>query len=850
MLRLLCGTFAVLLLFSACATGPGGAATVPLPPPPADQILWQRTLEDALAIAKLRHQPLLLAINMDGESASDRIYSERYRDPAFVAATRHCVCLGASVFRHNARDYDDQGRRIPCPRFGEITCGEHVALEPVLWEKYLADGDRVAPRHALILPDGKKAWDLSLCFDFKDIDRALLGSVAAMGAADDTPVADQHRQRLAREDAVAAAGLHDLDPGTAGGAPQPAAKDTMLRLLPWLPTATPDQRERYAAAVCNLGLAEAVARELWLTVQWLGGTALARGPLQAMVERLAVAAPALRWSLHAERVFADPAFAALLAAAGQVTERLGGRAQPLRPTGDEMPAASAIERELEDVEKLLAKNADDAVLHARFAKASLDLGRQHLDAGKKDAQLLLEDAAVHWQKAIERDARRYEWLIESARTAYFRSDFAAEAAFGRRALALATNRPLGELPTDATRLDARTAEALRWVGDGQARRLAELAPTAADAPAVVREALLALGLVAASEHAYGNDWVGFASVGSALQCHAAAAQVAELGAVRMPALPELRGCLAQALAASGRVAESPSIALRIAQRAGVAESLWFAGQAYVAAAEDCRRRDDGSSATSFYFAAAEQFAAAAAKNPAFANDCSLRIAACAFGRGMALVRTPERAAAAACLVEAITAHAGIKTQSDGLGYDCLDLVDRILEYRDTGESPLTPGSLFDQLAAKAPGDAYWPTAVADAALREALRADGRNPERVRKETVDAGGRPMQAMVGLPTVRGDEWLRAAIAVARCAQAPAGGETDADAKTVLAQACTISAERQLERGRMEGVRTALAEAATTLGLPVPAADATLETLRAAAAQLRAQLGAARPRLREGR
>src|SRR5262245_22450181 len=89
--------------------------------PDARQIHWQRSVDDALALAKATGRPLLLALNMDGESASDRIVYERYRDPAFVALTRRCVCLGASVFRHNARDHDDQGRRIPCPRFGCIT---------------------------------------------------------------------------------------------------------------------------------------------------------------------------------------------------------------------------------------------------------------------------------------------------------------------------------------------------------------------------------------------------------------------------------------------------------------------------------------------------------------------------------------------------------------------------------------------------------------------------------------------------------------------------------------------------------------------------------------------------------
>ena len=117
------------------------------------QILWQRSLDDALAIAKVENRPLLVAVNMDGESACERIVRERYRDPAFVAATRRFVCVIASAFRHAPRDHDDEGRRIPCPRLGQVTCGEHIALEPILFDRYLG-GERIAPRHALILPDG------------------------------------------------------------------------------------------------------------------------------------------------------------------------------------------------------------------------------------------------------------------------------------------------------------------------------------------------------------------------------------------------------------------------------------------------------------------------------------------------------------------------------------------------------------------------------------------------------------------------------------------------------------------------------------------------------------------------
>ena len=145
-------------------------------------MLWQRSLEDAIEFARAENHPLLVAVNMDGESASDRIVHEEYRDPAFVAATRECVCLVAGAFRHNRRDYDDEGRRIPCPRLGEVTCGEHMALEPLLFERFLSDGERVALRHTLILPRGEKAWDLSPCFDHSDIDRALFDSVGTPAA--------------------------------------------------------------------------------------------------------------------------------------------------------------------------------------------------------------------------------------------------------------------------------------------------------------------------------------------------------------------------------------------------------------------------------------------------------------------------------------------------------------------------------------------------------------------------------------------------------------------------------------------------------------------------------------------
>src|SRR5262245_10294508 len=106
-------------LIAACAGAP--STVLPVPEPDPRQILWQRSLEDALALCQASGKPLLVAMNMDGESASERITRENYRDPEFVKLTRDYVCVIGSVFRHSLRDHDDGGVRIPCPRLGEVT---------------------------------------------------------------------------------------------------------------------------------------------------------------------------------------------------------------------------------------------------------------------------------------------------------------------------------------------------------------------------------------------------------------------------------------------------------------------------------------------------------------------------------------------------------------------------------------------------------------------------------------------------------------------------------------------------------------------------------------------------------
>ncbi len=122
-------------------------------------IPFQRTWADARAVSIETGKPILCCINMDGEIASEHYAGVRYRQKEIAELYKPYVCVVASVYRHTPRDHDEQGRRILCPRFGSVTCGEHIAIEPILFEKFL-DGQRVAPRHVMVDVSGKEIYDV------------------------------------------------------------------------------------------------------------------------------------------------------------------------------------------------------------------------------------------------------------------------------------------------------------------------------------------------------------------------------------------------------------------------------------------------------------------------------------------------------------------------------------------------------------------------------------------------------------------------------------------------------------------------------------------------------------------
>ena len=127
---------------------------------------WQRNLEDALAMVAKTGKPLLICVNMDGESASERLAWVNYRDPKFVKLMRGFIPLLVSPDQRNPRDWDDHGRRIPDQRFGRLVNYEHISIEPVLAERYFGD-QQVAPRHVGVSKDGTLLWRGRTSFDLR-----------------------------------------------------------------------------------------------------------------------------------------------------------------------------------------------------------------------------------------------------------------------------------------------------------------------------------------------------------------------------------------------------------------------------------------------------------------------------------------------------------------------------------------------------------------------------------------------------------------------------------------------------------------------------------------------------------
>ncbi|MCA8958044.1 MAG: hypothetical protein KDC87_18355 [Planctomycetes bacterium] len=377
-------------------------ASAPYPQDPP-LVHWQRTLADALQLSKKLRAPLLVVANMDGETACEQLVRVHYRKADFAAlANRYVAVIGARE-RHNPRDYDDRGRRIPCPRFGCVTCGEHIAIEPELFAKYFK-GRGVAPRHIGISPDGKELFDRFLDRSLDNVYRALRDN-AKQDAALRVTSADRsiaglaksvaHRDRAELEGKFAegnAAQRRAILQGVAtGGVWQPDVLEQALRVE--------DHAVREAAV---LALDKTVVPDGLPVLLRAAGTATDDGQyrkLLATLERIAGTDKSCRRALVIRRALQAP---------GKIDPAAWERAYAAASSSGAVATVEVVpDEELPELDQRIESWTKKAKAGDPDGKLSLDIAGANLRYAinrmqhRKDPTFLLQDAVAAAGRAVQ-----------------------------------------------------------------------------------------------------------------------------------------------------------------------------------------------------------------------------------------------------------------------------------------------------------------------------------------------------------------------------------------------------------------------------------------------------------------
>lgn len=564
-------------------------------------IQWQRNWDDAVEIARQTHRPILVCINMDGEIASEHYAGVRYRQPEITALYEPYVCVIASVYRHNARDYDDEGRRIPCPRFGTVTCGEHIAIEPILFEKFM-EGKRIAPRHIMVDLDGEgqpsaKTFDVLLTWDTESVFKAVHDGIANRSEKP-LPIVKGDRsilERVASRDSVDRAAVE-----SAYDVADTAQRNRLLDAALGLGVAAPVEILRRAINGFDLDLARKAREGLAHTDDGASVDLIAetlRMPLDpkekdtliAALDRLGAHSPRARTLAVVQR--------GLTSAQGVLdlttwTSALRGAATYPAPDGD-LAAASRLDAA---AEALKARAADPL---ARVALAEALVGRllevAPTDPGSRTHARLVE---LQWQDA-ERAAQEAErlgapdWRVSTvlALCAQRRGDF--DETYARAA------RAAKGMPADATSHAA--AAVLQLFAEARQDAIATAAKAKEVWPAEwVSDVDSAYGIL--ERHPYGRD-LHFANHYDFLQYFGAgqAEAVLEAGLTRFPASALLHERLRhRVLGERGAAALERDYDVRAGREGAPAAMQWFAGYASLCAAEAWRTARKGDEALAAY----------------------------------------------------------------------------------------------------------------------------------------------------------------------------------------------------------------------------------------------------------
>jgi tetratricopeptide (TPR) repeat protein len=653
---------------------PGASREARWPAPTAEDwnkpclIHWQRTWEDAQAVSKETGKPILVCVNMDGEIASEHYAGVRYRQPEIAALYNQYVCVIASVYRHNPRDYDEHGRRIPCPRFGTITCGEHIAFEPVLYSQYF-DGQRIAPRHVGIGPDGKQLYNVFYALTTDTVFEAVKDGLKDLPPAPPPPDRGERTpldlmssrdaaDRAAVEAAFAQADSEQQRQLLAAAAEQgPDVSVDLLRLA----LASPDQQVQGSARAALTQSKSPAAVDLIVRALGVAVEAPDRAALLAALDRLGETTPRARTLAVAYHGLAGPsptidveAWKGALAGAAQAPTTTAAQSARLEQQGEIL-------------------TAEDPVAHVELAEALL--AQSHSEPDPQLSRFVEQDAQRAAQQAEKLGAYGPRLAIVLAVTAYDLGDLPGAKAHAEAALA--------SLPADPRSRDALVL--LTLFAQSRQEAIAKAVRDKTDWPASWLADVHAAWDVAA-QHPLASDsqvlmhydflkWFG---------ATAEAGRVLEAGLTRFPASWDLHDRLrARLLDEQGVAGLEADYARRLAAPGASPALEGFAGYAALVAAEFQRRAGQPEAALAAYDRAQQHYERALAADPDAHATTEHYLALALAGRARVDFERGDDARAVDELLAAFERRPDAAATPDGLNISAVDTASMLIARLET-----------------------------------------------------------------------------------------------------------------------------------------------------------------------
>lgn len=619
---------------------------------PVPLVRWERTLADAELLSRASGRPLLVCVNMDGEPASEAFATRYYCDPDFAARTAAYVPVIACPDRHNPFDYDERGRRIECPRFGRVTCGEHIAIEPLVYERFFS-GRRYAPRHVGISPAGEVIFDLYLLRDLSLVERTL----AEHAPATTRPIlpellAERSADgRAARERAYLAAGARERARLLMAAARSDAEPYDLVRL-----GLAEDDRDLARYAVLALaGCVRADGLELLLTVRAGVLAGDARRLLDEALHRLASHSPRARAIERLEAGLAAREGAPDL----ESWRRRLAVAAPVVATAPERDLDRLTER-LDVLSALEELRPDDAALPLEQARVALALA-EALRADAQDPTFTLEDAVRFALGARDRGANAAEALALVVHARWLAGDAAGAAEAAREAL-----------PGWLARADApRAAGLLEVLARSRAKQLFALSSPGSEerhgawlGQADTAYALLLAHPLGTADHAREHvDLLGW------LQLFPRCGEVLREALRRFPTSAELHARFRRHIETiAGPFALGRAYDRAEDEHTDLAGWAWFAGYAYLVEAEQRIRALDEDGAALAWRTAIERFVESENLEPGYADTARHYTAMAHAGLArLALHRDRPSVEAAKEIAAALETRPACVEWADGLG---------------------------------------------------------------------------------------------------------------------------------------------------------------------------------------